>query len=292
MQVLSILGRRLRHTLVLCGMVAGLASAAHAAEVIPALHDALPKEYKTNGINAAVFNDWAPDEFMENGELKGWSVDLAKEISARLGVEFKYVGTSFDAIIPGLASKRFDAAFSSFGATMERMEIVDFIAQRREGSGYAFLKSKPLDIKSEKDLCGHSIAILNGSWDYQSLIKINQEQCVDAGLPPIDLQQFSTQNAAELAVSSGRVEMTAAGSAKMGYFIKQIGTFAMSDLISNAVYSCIGVRRGDVLGPILRDAIDAIIADGTYTKIMDKWGVAAGRIDKSVLITKENPVLQ
>lgn len=280
-----------RRASLVCGLMLAFAASAH-AEVIPALHDAVPEEYKTGGINVAVFNDWAPDEFMENGELKGWSVDLSKEIADRLGVEFKYTGTSFDALIPGLASKRFDAAFSSFGATMERMEIVDFIAQRREGSGYGFLKSKPLDINEEKDLCGHSIAILNGSWDYQSLVKINEEKCVAAGLKPIDLQQFATQNAAELAVSSGRAEIVAAGSAKMGYFAKQIGTFGVSTLVSNAVYSCIGVKRGDPLGAVIRDAIDAIIADGTYAKIMDKWGISTGLIEKSVLITKENPVLQ
>jgi polar amino acid transport system substrate-binding protein len=291
MKIFWTVGSQLRRGIALCGAIAVLTTAAHAA-VIPALHDALPEEYKANGVKVAVFNDWAPDEYMENGELKGWSVDLAKEISDRLGVMFTYSGSGFDALIPGIASKRYDAAFSSFGATAERMEIVDFIAQRREGSAYGFLKSKPLSIKDEKDLCGHSIAILNGSWDYKSLVKINADKCVAAGLKPMDLQQYANENAAELAVSTGRAEMVAAGSAKMGYFANKIGTFAVSDLVSNAVYSCIAVKRGDPLGAVLRDAIDAIIADGTYAKIMDKWGIANGRIDKSVLITKENPVLQ
>ena len=86
------------------------------ADVIPALRDALPQEYKDNGIKAAVFNDWAPDEYLDaDGQLKGWSVDLAKEMEVRLGVPFTFEGTSFDAIIPGLQSKRFDAGFSSFG---------------------------------------------------------------------------------------------------------------------------------------------------------------------------------
>ena len=47
---------------------------------------------------------------------------------------------------------------------------------------------------------------------------------------PIDLQQFTTQNAAELAVSSGRVELVAAGSAKLQYIAKQTGKFDVSDL--------------------------------------------------------------
>lgn len=88
-------------------------SAVTAGEVDHKLHDAMPEIYKTNGVNVAVFNDWPPDEFVENGELKGWSVDMAKAMSERLGVQFNFTGTSFDAIIPGLVSRRFDAGFSS-----------------------------------------------------------------------------------------------------------------------------------------------------------------------------------
>ena len=52
-----------------------------AADVIPALHDALPQAYKDSGIKVAVFNDWAPDEYVDaDGTLKGWSVDLAHEM--------------------------------------------------------------------------------------------------------------------------------------------------------------------------------------------------------------------
>ena len=134
---------------------------------------------------------------------------MAKAMSERLGVPFTFEGTSFDVIIPGLASKRYDAGFSSFGVTEERLQALDFIPQRKEGTGYAFLKAKPLKIAAEKDLCGHSVALLTGAWDFQYLTKVSAEQC--AGRKPIDLQQFTTENAAELAVSSGRVEIVAAG---------------------------------------------------------------------------------
>ena len=58
------------------------------------------------------------------GELKGWSVDMAKAMSERLGVPFKFEATSFDVIIPGLASKRYDAGFSSFGMSAIRASEV------------------------------------------------------------------------------------------------------------------------------------------------------------------------
>ena len=260
-----------------------------AAGADKALHNALPAQYQQQGVKVAVFNDWPPDEFVENGELKGWSVDMAKAMSEKLGVPFEMTGTSFDAIIPGLVAKRFDAGFSSFGVTPERLNALDFVPQRMEGTAYASPSTKPYDIKSEGDLCGHSIAVITGAWDFQYLTKVSQSTCVDKGAKPIDLQQFTTENAAELAVSSGRVEMVAAGSAKLQYLAKQTGKFNVSSFVSNAVQNGIGIRSGDPLGPALRGALQAMIDDGSYAKLLDKWGVSTGLLTKAVLVTKSDP---
>ena len=129
------------------------------AQVIQALHDALPQSYRDNGIKVAVFNDWAPDEFLDaDGQLKGWSVDIAREMEERLGVPFHYQGTSFDAIIPGLQARRFDAGFSSFGTTPERLKTMDFVAQRKIGTAFAFPAGSDLAIRTPEDACGLTVA--------------------------------------------------------------------------------------------------------------------------------------
>lgn len=253
------------------------------------LNEALPDEYK-DGIEVAVFNDWPPDEFVVDGELVGWSVDIAREMETRLGVPFNYVGTSFDAIIPGLIGKRFDAGFSSFGSTLERLKQLDFVAQRKIGTAFGIPVSSDLDITTESDACGHTIAVISGSWDNQLLDKLSQEKCVDAGLEPVDIQQHQNQNAAELAVQSGRAEATLASSAKMAYLAQQTGDFRVSTLVLDPVYSNIGVRKGDQLGQVMADAIQTMIDDGTYQKIMEKWNLAdSGMLERAVLITEENP---
>lgn len=259
------------------------------AEMIEALNAALPDEYK-DGINVAVFNDWPPDEFIKDGELVGWSVDIAKEMEERLGVPFTYVGTSFDAIIPGLIGKRFDAGFSSFGSTPERLTQLDFVAQRKIGTAFGLPVTTDFDVTTETDACGRTVAVISGSWDNQLLDKLSQEKCVDAGLPAVDIQQHQNQNAAELAVRSGRADATLASSAKMAYMAQQTGDFRVSSLVLDPVYSNIGIRKGDPLGPVMTDAIQSMIDDGTYQAIMEKWNLAdSGMLDHAVLITEENP---
>lgn len=258
-----------------------------AAQVIPALHDALPEEYK-DGINVAVFNDWAPDEFVDaNGNLQGWSVDIAREMEKRLGVPFKYEATSFDAIIPGIAAKRFDAGFSSFGTTAERLKTMDFVSQRKIGTAFAYTPASGLDIKAPTDACGLTVAVLNGSWDMQLLEKLNADTCKDK---PIEMQTHGTQAQAELAVRSGRAKATVAASAKLAYMAKQTGDMKVSELVLEAVNSCIGLRKGDPLGPVMTDAIQSMIEDGTYKEIMAKWGLDdAGMLIQALLITEEKP---
>ncbi|MGK9264457.1 ABC transporter substrate-binding protein [Sinorhizobium meliloti] len=258
------------------------------AEVIPALHDALPQEYKENGVKAAVFNDWAPDEFQDaDGQLKGWSVDIAKEMEERLGVPFTFEGTSFDAIIPGLQSKRFDAGFSSFGTTAERLKTLDFVSQRKIGTSFAYPADSKLDIKTAADACGLTVAVLNGSWDLGLLEKLNDNECKDN---PVTMQTHGTQAQAELAVRSQRAQATVAGSVKLAYMAKQTGDLKVSELVLSPVNSCIGVRKGDPLGQVMTDAIQSMIDDGTYEKIMAKWGLNdSGMLTKALLITEENP---
>lgn len=260
------------------------------ADVISALHDALPQTYKDNGIKAAVFNDWAPDEFLDSdGQLKGWSVDIAKEMEIRLGVPFAFEGTSFDAIIPGLMSRRFDAGFASFGTTPERLQAIDFVAQRKIGTAFAYPMDSQLDIKAPGDVCGLTVAVLNGSWDLDLLEKLNAAECKDE---QVVLQMHGTQAQAELAVRSRRAQATVTGSVKLAYMAKQTGDLKVSDLVLAPVNSCIGVRKDDPLGQVMADTIQSMIDDGTYREIMAKWGLDdAGMLTAGLLITEEHPDL-
>lgn len=272
------------------GASSSAASGSFGATEDTALHKALPAKYIKSGVKVAAFNDWPPDEFVDNGALVGWSMDLAKALSVELGVKFSYTGTSFDAVLPGLQNGRFDAGFASFAATPDRLKVLDFIPERSDGSAYASLKSNNITITTPADLCGHSIAVLTGAFDFQYLQTANTKVCKTAGKPAITIKQFTTQSAAQLAVTSGRVQMVAAGSATLGYLAKQDPKITVSSLVVDAQYNCIGVRKGDPLGQSLANGMQKLITAGIYQKIMDKWGVGNLRpVTKGLLITANDP---
>jgi polar amino acid transport system substrate-binding protein len=253
-----------------------------------ALHNAVPAQYRSGGVKVAVFNDWPPDEFVANGQLTGWSVDLAHAMAAVLNLKFTYTPTSFDAVLPGIQNGRFDAGFASFGITSQRLQVLSFIPERSDGETYAGLKSSHIDITSLNQLCGRSVAVLTGAFDYQYLLSESKTVCTGKGQPAISLKQFTTQTEAELAVLSGRAQLTAGGSADLGYLVKQQPKMQLSSLVVNPVYNCIGVRKGDKLGTDLANALQQLIDDGAYQKIMKKWGIE-GLVGKGMLATQSNP---
>ncbi|GAB3707544.1 ABC transporter substrate-binding protein [Mariniluteicoccus flavus] len=265
----------------------GGGSPAAQAGADPAVSKLVPEKYK-NGVKVAVFGDWAPEEFVENGQVKGWAVDMAKVMSTKMGVKFDYQPSGFDAILPGLGNGRYDLAVSSLGVTEERMKTVDFVPLQKEGTAFAWKKgNSAVKVTKTEDACGHSVAVLTGAWEYQYLTENNAKLC---GAKPMNIQQFKDQPAAELAVNSGRVELVAAGSGKLAYAAKQSGQLEVSALLVNAVYNGLGLPKGSELGPAVKAAMQSMIDDGTYKKIRTDWGVSnQGDLDKGLLITEKNP---
>jgi len=283
-------GLALSTTVIVASGPAGAASYYGNVKVVASLHSQVPAQFLKSGVKVAVFNDWPPDEFIDNGQLVGWSVDLAHAIGKVLGVKFTYVPTSFDAVLPGLQNGRFNLGFASFGSTTQRLAALNFIPERSDGTAYASLKTNDLNVKTISDLCGKSVAELTGAYDFTYLTGISQTTCVANNKTAITLQQFPTQAAAQLAVTSGRVQFVAAGSATLNYWAKQTSTISVSTLIANAVYNCIGVKKNSMLGPLTAKALQVLISDGTYQKIMSHWGLGtADPVTRGMLLTAKNP---
>lgn len=252
-----------------------------------AIAGSVPKDF-ANTVNVAVYSDWAPEEYVEEGEFKGWSVQLVQLWSQKMGVDFSLKASGFDAIIPGLGNGRYDIAVASLGVTDERLKSLDFVPMQKEGTSFAWSKNSPDNaVQDVEGACGKTVAVLTGAWEYEYLTTHNEELC---GKNEMDIEQFKDQPSAELAVTSNRVDLVAAGSGKLGYAAKQSGSLEVGDFIVDAVYNGVGVPKGSPLGPVLREAMQSVIEDGTYAELRRAWGAnEVGDLKQAVLITEDNP---
>ncbi|NBU32625.1 MAG: ABC transporter substrate-binding protein [Actinobacteria bacterium] len=228
----------------------------------------------TFGVDAT----YAPNEFKDdNGKPIGWEVELGDAIAKKLGKTAVFKIAGFDTIIPGVTGGKYDAGLSSFSDTPERQKQVDFVNYYSAGLQWASAKGKTVD---PENACGLTVAVQNATTAVDD-VKARSKACTDAGKAAIQSLGFDDQAMATQAAASGRADAMSADSPITQYAVKQNAD--KLDLIGNpfdVVLYGIPVKKGNTeLANSLKDALTQLQDDGTYTKILDKWGVTAGAVD-------------
>jgi polar amino acid transport system substrate-binding protein len=242
----------------------------------------VPADVRARGtLTVAADATYAPNEFIasDGKTVIGLDADLAKALGQVLGLKVGIVNATFDTIIPGLGSGKYDLGISSFTDTREREQAVDFVTYFVAGTSF-YVKSGGPDIKSLAGLCGHAVAAEKGTTQ-QADAQGQAAKCRSAGKPTVTVQVYNDQNAVNLALSSGRAQVAMADSPVAAYQVKQSdGVFTVTGSpYGTAPYGIAIPKNSGMAGPVLA-AVKHLMADGTYTKILDKWGVQGGAISR------------
>ena len=202
----------------------------------------MPSSIKSSGtLSVAADATYAPNEFIaEDGKtVIGMDADLAKAIAQVMGLKAEVKNATFDSIIPGLAANKYDLGMSSFTITKEREKTVDFVSYAIAGTSFFVKADGGPDIQSLADLCGQKVAAERGTTQAADATA-QDKKCKAAGEPGVTVQVFPDQNAANLALSSGRADVAMADSPPAAYAVeqsdgqfkltgKQYGTAALRD---------------------------------------------------------------
>ena len=221
---------------------------------------------------------YAPNEFIgpDGHTVVGMDADLGKAIGQVLGLKVNMVNATFDTIIPGLASGKYDLGMSSFTDTLERQKTVDFVTYFIAGTSF-YVKASGPGIASLASLCGHKVAVEKGTTQAADA-QAQASKCQSAG-NSLTVEIFNDQNAVNLALSSGRADVAMADSPVAAYQVKQSnGTFKLSGKeYGTAPYGIAIPKDNGMAKPILA-AVEHLMANGTYMKILEKWGIQSGAI--------------
>jgi polar amino acid transport system substrate-binding protein len=225
-----------------------------------------------------------PDDFRnDKGELAGWEIDLLKASSQALGLKLDLQATTFDALIPGLQAKRFDAATGQMGVTEVREKVIDQIGWLLGNELFAALADNPIKVNSLDDLCGVTIATTRGSREAE-FARLHQPECQKLGKKPIELLVFNDGASAADAMLSKRAELFWVGSTAVSYFVAQShGKTKVVGHYTDLAYIGVGLAKGSDMAKPLQAAVQHIMDDGTYTKIVKKWGLEDGAVKTAPL---------
>jgi polar amino acid transport system substrate-binding protein len=206
--------------------------------------------------------NFAPFEFIEDGEEKGFDIDLMNEIAERLGLEVEYVNTSFDTIFTQLAAGEFDAIISAVTITDERKQTIAFSDPYFQAN-QALVTTKDSGIEGVDDLDGKDLGTQAGTTglDYA------KENFTDA-----TIKEFQDAPAGFTALSAGQVD---AMFIDVPVAVEQVSNdddlVLVEEVSTNEEYG-IGVQQdNEELLEAINEALAEIIADGTYAEIFETW---------------------
>ena len=249
------------------------ANAAIAAQV--------PAAIKSKGtLTVAADATYAPNEFIasDGHTVVGMDADLMQALGTVMGLKVKMVNATFDTIIPGLAAGKYDVGASSFTDTKEREKTVDFVDYFSAGISFYAKAGANTGVKTVEDLCGKKVSVEKGTTEEEEA-KAQGGKCTKAGKQSVTVLVYPNQNGANLAISSGRAELGMADSPIAAYQVKQSnGVFALVGETYGAAPYGLAIPKGTGMTTPILAALKALIANGTYTQILTKWGVQAGAI--------------
>jgi polar amino acid transport system substrate-binding protein len=255
---------------------------AAAPTVDEALAAKVPDEIKSDGkIVIGTDASYAPNEFLDTDgkTVVGWDVDLFNAVAAKLGLKTGYQSATFDAIIPGVQSGKYEMGISSFTINDERKEQVNMTSYFSAGTQWGTKKGNPTGVQPD-NACGKKVAVqTNTVQDTEDLPK-RQEACQSAGSPEITVDRYQRQDQATAAVVSGKDDAMLADSPVLAYAVKQTNgqLELLGDIYDAAPYGYVIQKEQTEYAQAVADAVAALISDGTYKTILEKWGVEAGAI--------------
>jgi polar amino acid transport system substrate-binding protein len=274
---------RIRSTVARVGVIAALAAAAYAA--VPAVAAStvdkaaaalVPAKIKSKGtVTVAADASYAPNEFIasDGKTVIGMDADLAKAIFPLLGLKVNVVNVTFDAIIPDLQSGKYDVGMSSFTDNTTREKVVNFVDYFKAGTSFFEAASGGPKVTNLGSLCGLTVSVETGTTE-QADAEAQAKKCSKK----LTVLALPSQNGANLALSSGRAQVSMADSPVAAYQVKQSkGRFKLVGQSYGVAPYGIAVPKADgTLNKAILAALNDLVKSGKYEAILKKWGVQAG----------------
>ncbi|MGM9471109.1 ABC transporter substrate-binding protein [Pseudarthrobacter sp. YS3] len=223
----------------------------------------------------------------DNKTLIGSEVDIAYAVGESLGLAVEVLPVAWADWPLGIESAKYEAVLSNVTVTEARKEKFDFATYRNDLLGfYAKTDSTIGEIKEAKDVAGKRVIVGSGTNQEAILVRWDEENKAK-GLAPVEFQYYDDDSASQLALQSGRADLTFGPNAGAAYKAakdgktKEVGTLNGGWPLKAEI--AFTTKKGNGLAVAAQAALNHLIQDGSYARILDRWGLSSEAIPKSEL---------
>jgi len=251
-----------------------------------ALKAALPSNIQSAGtLKCASDIPYPPWEYYDpatSTNPAGFDYDLSQALGKKIGIPVSFNKVPFGVIILSIKGGKNDMIMSDMYDSADRQKSgVSFVDYASDGTSILVPKGNPKGISNIDSLVGQTVACESGTTQQQFLQGLNKT-FASAGKTQMQILALPDQPAALLAVKAGRAVGDLTDHSTAEYIAKTQGNGAFFEVVNDPsapngyVPQLVGiglVASNTALIDTMQKALQGLIDDGSYAKIIAKWGV-------------------
>ena len=206
--------------------------------------------------------EYPPFEYVENGEIAGFDAEIIKEAAKRIGIEYKWLNTNFDGLIPALQTKKVDIVIAGMSVTPEREKAVNFSIPYLT-SNVAIVTNSKNPIKDMNDLSGKSYGVELGTTKENSARKIDGAEVVP----------FSSTTGALVALKSGKIDGMVLDESVSSKYIEKNPELVLVGVMEGEPKAAAFNKDDKELMENFSKVLEEMITDGTVAELREKYKI-------------------
>lgn len=216
------------------------------------------KDTLTMGTNA----EFPPFEYIENGEFAGIDVELAEEIAKELGMELKIENMAFETLIDAVNSGKVDFVAAGMTVRPDREENVDFTLKYYNATQTIIVQKDNDTVKTKEDLEGKKVGVQTGTTG----------QDIASEIKDVELSKYNNGLEAVMDLKNAKIDAVIIDNFPAQSYVEKNDDLKLVAGDFDEEQYAMAVKKGnkDLLDKI-NNALQKLIDNGTYDKIMDKY---------------------
>lgn len=206
--------------------------------------------------------EFQPFEYLENGKIVGFDVDLMEEIAKLMGKEIEWKNISFDGLLPALQAKKLDVIIAGMTATEERKKFVNFSETYYTSNQMILINKENPVVESFDKLAEHNVGVILG---YTGDIAVS-------AIDGVKVQRYNGAAEAIMALKAKKVDAVVLDSEPAKNYAKQNNELGLINTdVSKEEYAIAVGKDNKALVDNIDKTLKTLNENGTYDKLIQKY---------------------
>ncbi len=260
------------------------------AESVAAIAERVPPEIREGGkLVVATTGNTPPLSFRADDAMTmiGVEPDLAQLVADVLDLQLELRTTGWSDVFEGVDDGRYHVGFGNIAATGNRMARFDMVTYQREDQAFAALAGSSTEsIDRPEDIAGLRIGVGEGTRS-EEILHIWNDENLAKGMRAAEFKNYVDGREYYDALESGQIDVTFGPMSILNF---EAVTTARTKIVGRvpglgtepALVSAI-TEKGNSLGRIVQEALNAVIVTGKYHAVFERWALDHAIVGRSQL---------